>query len=74
MLQPKEILEAALKLSAEQREALIEELSASLDASDLGEFWEAEIQRRISEVDAGRVKTVPADEVYDRLRRRVSAK
>ena len=74
MLQPKEILEAALKLPTEQREELIEELSASLDAADLGEYWEAEIQRRVADVDAGKVKTVPADEVYARLRQRFSAK
>jgi putative addiction module component (TIGR02574 family) len=74
MLQPKEILEAALKLPTEQREELIEELSASLDAGDLGEYWEAEIQRRVADVDAGKVKTVPADEVYARLRQRFSAK
>lgn len=44
MLQPScEILEAALKLDPEQREGLIEELAASLDAPDLGEYWDAEI-------------------------------
>jgi putative addiction module component (TIGR02574 family) len=74
MRQPKDILEAALKLPAEQREELIEELSASLDASDLGEYWEAEIERRIADVDAGKVKTVPADEVYARLRQRFGVK
>lgn len=52
----KEILEAALKLDPEQREELIEELSASLDASNLGEYWEAEIKRRIDDVDSGRVR------------------
>ena len=74
MLQPKEILEAALKLSPEQREELIDELSASLDAADLGEEWEAEIQRRIADVDSGKVKTIPADEVFDRLRQRFGGK
>ncbi len=66
----KEILEAALKLDPEQREELIEELSASLDASNLGEYWEAEIKRRIDDVDSGRVKTVPADEVFARIEQR----
>jgi len=66
----KEILEAALKLDPEQREELVEELSASLDASNLGEYWEAEIKRRIDDVDSGRVKTVPAEEVFARLEQR----
>ena len=70
----KEILDAALKLDPEQREELIDELSASLDATDLGEYWEAEIKRRIDDVDSGRVKTVPADEVFARLERRFRGK
>lgn len=70
----KEILEAALKLDPEQREELIEELSARLDASNLGEYWEAEIKRRIDDVDSGRVKTVPAHEVFARLEKRFGGK
>lgn len=70
----KEILEAALKLDPQQREELIEELSASLDATNLGEYWEAEIQRRIEDVDSGRVKAVPADEVFTSLEQRFRAK
>lgn len=70
----KQILEAALKLDPEQREELIDELSASLDATDLGQYWEAEIKRRIDDVDAGRVKTVPAEEVFARLEQRFRGK
>jgi putative addiction module component (TIGR02574 family) len=70
----KELLEAALKMQPDEREELIEELSASLDATDLGEYWEAEIQRRIDEVDAGRVKTIPAEEVFARLEQRFRCK
>ena len=70
----KEILDAALKLDPEQREELIDELSASLDATDLGEYWEAEIKRRIDDVDSGRVKTVPAGEVFARLQQRFRGK
>ena len=74
VLRPKEILEAALKLDADQRALLAEELWASLDVVDLGEEWAAEIGRRIADVDAGRVKTVPAAEVFARLRQRFGGK
>ncbi len=74
MVGPNEILHAALKLPTEDREELIEELSASLDASDLGEYWEAEIERRVSDVDAGRVQTVPAEDVFARLEQRFGGK
>ena len=74
MLQSQEILEAALQLPQEQREALVDKLAASLELGDLGEYWEAEIQRRIEDVDAGRVATIPADEVFARLEQRFGGK
>ena len=66
MQQPKEIVEAALQLPPEQREEVINDLWASLDGN-LGDEWEEEIQRRVQDVDAGRVKTIPAEEVFSRL-------
>ena len=73
MRQPKEIVEGALKLAPEQRAEIINDLWASLDAS-LGDAWEAEIQRRVQDVDAGRVKTIPAEEVFSRLDQRFRAR
>lgn len=69
MPQPKEIVEAALQLPPEQREQVINDLWASLEA-DLGDEWEDEIQRRVKDVDDGRVKTIPAEEVFSRLEHR----
>jgi len=69
MQQPKEIVEAAMKLSPEQREEIINDLWASLDGS-LGNEWEEEIQRRVQDVDSGHVKTIPAEEVFSRLEHR----
>ncbi len=70
----KEILAAALKLDPQQREELIEALSASLDVASLGEHWEAEIKRRMDDVDSGLVKAVPADGVFARLEQRFRGK
>ena len=69
-----EILEAALKLEESERALLLEELSASLHGIDLGDEWEAEIRRRIDDVDSGRVQTVPGEEVLERLERRFSGR
>jgi putative addiction module component (TIGR02574 family) len=52
----------------------VAELQESLQDMDLGEEREAEIQRRIEDIDAGRVKTIPADEVFDRLEKRFGGK
>jgi putative addiction module component (TIGR02574 family) len=66
MQQPKKIVEAALKLTPEQREEIINDLWASLDGN-LGDEWEEEIQRRVKDVDDDHVKTIPAEEVFTRL-------
>lgn len=65
-----EVLEAALRLDDAEREELVEALAASLYGSDLGPDWEAEIQRRISEVESGGVASVPAADVFRRLERK----
>ncbi len=69
-----EILEAALRLDPAERTRLLEAISESLDGAELGDGWEAEISRRMADVDAGRVQTIPGDEVFDRLRQRFGGK
>jgi putative addiction module component (TIGR02574 family) len=64
-----EIHDLALKLSPEDREKLATVLIASLGPGpaekDEGydEAWAAEIERRIVEIEEGRAKTVPWEEV-----------
>jgi putative addiction module component (TIGR02574 family) len=70
MRQAEEILEAALKLEPGDRAHLVAELSASLEGVELGEAWDDEIQRRIDDIDAGRVQPVPGEEVFSRLEQR----
>jgi putative addiction module component (TIGR02574 family) len=70
MRQAEEILEAALKLEPGDRAHLVAELSASLEGVELGEAWDAELQRRIDDIDAGRVEPVPGEEVFSRLEQR----
>lgn len=65
-----QILDAALDLTEDQREELVQAISESLDASDLGPYWEAEIARRIGETEAGHLDTVPAEEVFARISQR----
>jgi putative addiction module component (TIGR02574 family) len=58
----------ALTLPPEQRAALAETLLESIDpAPPLSPEWEAEIARRIAEVDSGQVELIPADEVFARM-------
>lgn len=58
----------ALQLTADERAELIETLIASVEPpSALHPAWEAEIERRLADLDAGRTQAVPADEVFARI-------
>lgn len=65
------IRSAALALPPEERAALAAELLESLDSEDEGaaEAWEVEIARRLTEIERGEVKLIPAAEVLGRLGR-----
>ena len=65
---------AALQLSAEERAELIERLiDTVLPAPPLHPAWEAEIARRLAEMDAGLVESIPAEEVFAELRAMIEA-
>jgi putative addiction module component (TIGR02574 family) len=60
-----EILKQAMALSAEERAELADQLLGSIEPEDEGveAAWDAEIQRRVEELKAGSVSTVPWAEV-----------
>jgi putative addiction module component (TIGR02574 family) len=74
MLPAEEIFEAAVKLEPGERARLVAELSATLHGLDLGDEWEDEIARRVDDLDAGRVKTIPDEQVFAHLDRRFGGK
>jgi putative addiction module component (TIGR02574 family) len=61
----KEIIEAALKLDAGQRQQVAEEIWASLEAEGpaLSAAWEAELERRAAEIESGSVTLEPWSKV-----------
>jgi putative addiction module component (TIGR02574 family) len=70
-----ELVEAeAMKLPEEQRLLLAERLFQSTTADiPLAPEWEAEIARRIAEIDAGTVQAIPMEQVMANLRRKHGA-
>ena len=63
------LLQKALSLSIEEQQALAESLISNLGDKvddDVEAAWEAEIARRITELDSGAAKTVPWSEVRKR--------
>lgn len=69
----------ALQLSLPERELLIHRLIVSLEGEPedspeaIAKAWDEEITRRVADMDAGRTKWIPADEVMSRLRAKVHA-
>lgn len=70
-----DLLHKALSLSEEERADLACSLMESLDAAvDEGveSAWREEISRRIADLDSGKAKTVPWDEVQRRISSRLT--
>ena len=65
----KSIAETVERLSAKDRILLAEHLIASLEDVDIDRQWAKESIRRRDEVRNGKVKPVPAAEVYRRIDR-----
>ena len=68
-----DILRAALNLPQDARAMLAGQLLESLDDAEQTEIdaaWSEEIERRIRDIDEGRVKLIPGEEVLAELRSR----
>jgi putative addiction module component (TIGR02574 family) len=68
-----EILRAALELPPDARATLAGLLLESLDDTEQTEVdaaWSEEIERRIRDIDEGRVELIPGEEVLAELRSR----
>ncbi|MGB8325874.1 MAG: addiction module protein [Candidatus Acidiferrum sp.] len=65
-----EILEKALALSEEERAQIAASLVQSLDDAvdeDAESAWQQEIANRAAEVDSGKAKSIPWEEVQRRI-------
>jgi putative addiction module component (TIGR02574 family) len=65
------VLEQALALPAEQRLRLVDALLSSLNAPTSPEVeraWREEAERRVGEIETGRVRLIEGEEAFARLR------
>ena len=67
----RQILEAALKLPAAEREQLVGELKATLHSGfaseEVEQEWTSEIERRSADIDSGKAVLRDWDEVRDEI-------
>jgi putative addiction module component (TIGR02574 family) len=67
-----ELARRGRELAPDDRERLVDQLLESLNESSVAEIdasWEAEIERRLAEVDGGRVQPIAAHDVFAKARR-----
>jgi putative addiction module component (TIGR02574 family) len=69
------LLDEARQLSPDEREWLAESLlidEEGVSAAEVESAWDAEIKRRLDEIDSGAVQMIPGDEVMARMLDRLS--
>jgi len=68
----KAIVDRALELPENERAEVVEQLLLSLDKPnpDIEEQWAIEVESRIDAYDRGEIRSVPADEVFAKHRRK----
>jgi putative addiction module component (TIGR02574 family) len=72
MLNTEELMEEAISLPVELRARLVEKLISSLNPSlaEIENLWATEAERRVGEINAGKVEVIPGDEVFEKIRKR----
>ncbi len=69
-----QVAEEALSLSLSDRSALTRILIQTLDpepaedATEVQQAWQVEVEKRADEILSGRIKGIPAEEVFAKLR------
>ncbi len=65
------LLEEALLLPADERASLVEKLLQSLNLpteAEINRLWVEEAERRVSQIEAGKVELIPGEQVFARIR------
>jgi putative addiction module component (TIGR02574 family) len=75
MLNTKELFDEAISLPIEIRMQLVEKLLRSLNPTqkEIDKLWAKEAERRIEEIKSCKVKTIPGEKVFKRIRDRLDA-
>ena len=66
--------EKILSLPCEDRIYLVEKLLKSLNSpsrEEIAKAWAEESERRIDEIESGKVQTIPGEQVFQEIRKRI---
>ena len=69
-----ELMDEAMSLTVELRAQLIDKLLKSLNPAqvEIDKLWAVEAERRVAEIEAGKVQPVPGEEVFEKIRKRLN--
>ena len=72
MTRTDELIAEAVSLPVEIRTQLVDKLLQSLNPArkEIDETWAEEAEKRVEEIRTGKVKTIPAKEVFKNIRNR----
>ena len=74
-VQAQQVLEKAIHLPPVERAELVEQILSSFDFPSRGEIdalWEKEAEDRIDAYDQGKIKAIPASQVFEKINRHKS--
>jgi putative addiction module component (TIGR02574 family) len=74
MRKTEDLFDEAISLPVEKRTLLVDKLLQSLNPAlnDIDKLWAEEAEKRLKEITEGSVKTIPGDEVFSKIRNRLS--
>ena len=74
MIDTNELMSMAESLPIDIKTQLIDKLLNSLHPSqkEIDELWAKEAERRVAEIQEGKVESVPGEKVFDEIRKRLS--
>ena len=74
MLKADELLDEAMSLPIELRAQLIETLLSSLNPlqKEIDKLWAVEAERRVAEIESGKAKVIPGEQVFNKIRKRLA--
>ena len=74
MLKTNELIDEAMSLPVELRAQLIDKLLKSLNPSqaEIDKLWALEAEKRVADIEAGKVQLIPGEEVFKRIRKRLN--
>ena len=74
MLKTDELIDEAMSLPVELRAQLIDKLLKSLNPSqaEIDKLWALEAEKRVADIEAGKVQLVPGEEVFEKVRKRLN--